>query len=92
MMASLMAAFLLCGGGYRMRWLLKQFGYYKFDYGFACGRHWLQIDGKVVAQTEGDDVYLRDGDIVRLVQGTIDASEWGDLNDREGKGDKRRTV
>lgn len=49
-----------------MRRLLKYFGFYKIDYGFATGRHWIEIDGKVIAQTSGDDVWLRDEDVHRL--------------------------
>jgi hypothetical protein len=49
-----------------MNWLLRLFGYYKIDYGYACGRHWIEIDGKVIAQTSGDDVWLRDEDVHRL--------------------------
>jgi hypothetical protein len=54
-----------------MRRFLKLFGYYKIDYGFSCGRHWIEIDGKVVAQTPGDDVWLRDEDVAALVKGTL---------------------
>lgn len=46
--------------------VLAHFGYYKITYGFACGRHWMEINGKVVAQTAGDDVYLRDEDVRKL--------------------------
>jgi len=31
--------------------ILRRFGYLKVDYGFACGRHWLSIDGKTICQT-----------------------------------------
>lgn len=56
--------------------IFKRFGYYRIDYGFACGRHWMSIDGKVIAQTSGDDVYLPDEDVRRLVISTIGAPEW----------------
>lgn len=49
-----------------IRWLLRKFGYYKCDYGFACGRHWISIDTKVIAQTSGDDFYLPDETIHAL--------------------------
>lgn len=55
---------------------LRAIGFYRIDYGFSCGRHWMSIDGKVVAQTHGDEVRLRDEDIVGLVKGTIGAPEW----------------
>lgn len=61
-----------------IRALLRRFGYYKINYGFACGRHWLEIDGKIIAQTDGDDVYMRDADVCDLVRGTIGAPEWAD--------------
>jgi len=48
-----------------IRWLLKKFGYYHMNYGFACGRHWLSIDGRIIAQTPGD-IWLRDEDCHRL--------------------------
>ena len=46
--------------------ILRKHGYLKCDYGFACGRHWVAIDGKVIAQTQGDDCWLRDEDVHRL--------------------------
>ena len=59
-----------------IRWILRQFGFYKIDYGLACGRHWMEIDGQVIAQTESDAVWLRDEDVVWLVKGTLGAPEW----------------
>lgn len=47
--------------------LLRKFGYYTIDYGFATGRHWIAIDGKIIAQTAGDDVWLRDEDVERII-------------------------
>lgn len=26
-----------------IEWLLRRFGYYRIDYGFATGRHWLTV-------------------------------------------------
>ena len=48
------------------------------DYGFSCGRHWIKINGKVIAQTPGDDVWLRDEDIVKLGRAVIPgcAEHW----------------
>lgn len=54
-----------------IRWLLRQFGFYKIDYGFATGRHWLQIDGHMIAQS-GDEIWMRDEDVHRLVYTAID--------------------
>lgn len=44
---------------------------YTIDHGFACGRHWISIDGKVIAQTSGNDVFMRDEEISRLIDGVI---------------------
>ena len=49
-----------------IRKLLRLFGYYKIDYGFACGRYWVEIDGKTLAQTSGDDVWLRDEQVEKI--------------------------
>lgn len=53
-------------------WLLKLFGYYKIAYGVACDRHWMSIDGKVIAQSPGDDLWLKDEDIHALGYVTVD--------------------
>jgi hypothetical protein len=58
--------------------LLKYFSYYKIDYGFTCGRHWIMIDGKGIAQTPGDAVWLRDEDVHRLGYIVIDGCCWGE--------------
>lgn len=55
-----------------LRWLLKNIGYYRVDYGFSCGRHWLSIDGRTVAQTSGDHCYLPDEMVHEVVYYTID--------------------
>lgn len=52
-------------------WLLRKLGYYRVDYGFSCGRHWMSIDGHFIAQTPGD-IWLRDEDVHRVVYETID--------------------
>ena len=54
-----------------MRWFLRLFGYYKIDYGFSCGRHWISIDSVVIAQNPGD-LWLRDEDVHRLGYHLID--------------------
>ena len=40
--------------------LLKMFGYYKIDYGYSCGRHWVEIDGNLVAQSRDANLWLPD--------------------------------
>lgn len=52
-----------------IRKILKWFGYYQIDYGSSCGRHFLEIDGKIIAQTSGDDAYIID----EHAKGIIDA-------------------
>jgi len=61
-----------------LRKILKFFGYYKIDYGFACGRHWIEIDGNVIAQTSGDEVWLRDEDVHRIGYTILDKGEHWD--------------
>jgi hypothetical protein len=62
-----------------MRKILKRFGYLKVDYGFSCGRHWIEIDGNVIAQSSGDDVWMRDEDIHRLGYTVLDKGKyWSD--------------
>lgn len=61
--------------------LMKKFGYVKVNYGFACGRHWIEIDGKIIAQTNGDDVWLRDEDIHRLGYALFDHGRYWDYPD-----------
>lgn len=39
------------------------------------GRHWMSIDGKIIVQNSGDDVWLRDEDVQRLVYVTVDHGE-----------------
>lgn len=55
-----------------IRWILRKFGYYKIRYGFSCGRHWIEIDGKTMAQTPGDAIWLRDEDVQRIGYVAID--------------------
>lgn len=57
-------------------WLLRKFGYHHIDYGFSCGRHWMSIDGKTIAQTSGDSVWLRDEDVHQLVYHTVDGGRY----------------
>ena len=70
---------------------LRKRGYLKVDYGFACGRHWIEIDGKVIAQTGGDDVWLRDEDVHRIGYAILDhGKHWYEpdepINYRHNKG------
>lgn len=58
--------------------VMRRAGYYEIDYGFSCGRHWISIDGKVIAQTEGDDIYLKDEDIRKI--GQIILGVWDKKN------------
>ena len=69
--------------GRLVRRFLRRFGYLKVDYGCACGRHWVEIDGKVIAQSSGDDVWMRDEDVHRLGYAIIDhGKHWGAPNNR----------
>ena len=40
----------------------------KIDWGFSCGRHFITINDKVIAQTEGDDIWLKDEDVKRIIE------------------------
>ena len=46
------------------------------DYGVSCGRHWIRIGDKVIAQTSGDDFWMLDNDIRRLAIAIIPNCEW----------------
>ena len=59
-----------------IRALLCLFGFYHIDYGFACGRHWMSIDGKIIAQTKGDDCWMRDEDVHRLITCVDKSKHW----------------
>lgn len=63
--------------------ILRYFGYYKIDYGFSCGRHWISIGGKILAQTPGDAVWMRDEDVHRLAYIVIDGCVWSEPFDWE---------
>ena len=56
--------------------ILRWFGYVSIDYGFSCGRHWVEIDGKMIAQTPGNDFWMRDEDIRRLAIAVIEGCRW----------------
>jgi hypothetical protein len=59
--------------------VLRRFGYLKCDYGFSCGRHWVEIDGRTVAQTSGDDCWMRDEDVHRLGYVCMDRGKHWDV-------------
>lgn len=59
-----------------IRWLLRKLGYVSIDYGFSCGRHWVAIDGKVIAQTSGDDFWLEDAQIRRMAIAVVPGCVW----------------
>jgi hypothetical protein len=59
-----------------IRALLRWLGYVSIDYGYACGRHWVEIDGKVIAQTHGDDLWMKDEEIRRLAIAVIPGCVW----------------
>ncbi len=61
--------------------ILRRFGYYKCDYGFSCGRHWISIDDKIICQTSGDDVWMRDEDVHRLGYICFDHGKFWDKPD-----------
>ena len=48
----------------------------KIDYGFSCGRHWIKIDGKMIAQTPGDDVWMKDEDVCDLARAIVPGCIW----------------
>jgi hypothetical protein len=62
-----------------VRRFLRRFGYLKVDYGFACGRHWVEIDGTVISQTSATHVWLRDDDVHRLGYAIIDHGKHWDM-------------
>ena len=56
--------------------ILRKFGYLKCDYGFSCGRHYIVIDGLVIAQSTGDDVWLKDEDVHRMGYVLLDKGKF----------------
>jgi hypothetical protein len=59
-----------------IRALLRWFGYVSIDYGFSCGRYWVEIDGKVIAQTPGDDLWMKDNDVRLLAMAVAPGCVW----------------
>lgn len=62
--------------GRLVRRVLRSFGYFKIDYGFSCGRHWIEIDGYTVAQFSGVDCWLRDEDVHRFGYVCLDRGKY----------------
>lgn len=58
--------------------MLRSLGYLKCDYGFACGRHWVEIDGYVLAQVSGEACPLRDEDVHRIGYVCLDHGKYWD--------------
>lgn len=48
----------------------------KIDHGFSCGRHWISINGVMIAQTQGNDVWMRDADVCDLARAIISGCTW----------------
>lgn len=67
-----------------LRSILRRFGYIKTDFGFTCGRHYLIVDGKTIAQTPGDDIWMKDGDIRDLGRAIVPGCKqvWIEPTDR----------
>lgn len=55
---------------------LRNLGYVKIRAGYSCGRHFIVIDGKVIAQTQGDDVWMRDEDVCDLARAIVPGCDW----------------
>lgn len=59
-----------------VRQILKWFGYYKVDYGYSCGRHWIEIDGITISQTHGfNNIWMSDSDVHRIGYLVFDKGE-----------------
>lgn len=48
----------------------------KIDYGVSCGRHWMKINDVMIAQSQGDDVWMRDADVCDLARAIIPDCNW----------------
>ncbi len=46
------------------------------EHGFSCGRHWIRINGVMIAQTQGDDVWMRDADVCDLARAIVPGCTW----------------
>lgn len=50
-----------------MTWLLRKLGFYKIEWGYACGRAFIRIDGKTIAHTSGDDVFCQNETVAEII-------------------------
>lgn len=66
-----------------MRFWEKKGQKVNIDYGFSCGRHWISINDKVIAQTPGDDFCMPDEEIRKLAIAVIPNCVWKTTN-KEG--------
>lgn len=48
----------------------------KIEHGFSCGRHWIKINDVMIAQTQGDDVWMRDEDVCDLARAIVPDCKW----------------
>lgn len=48
----------------------------KIEHGFSCGRHWIKINDVMIAQTQGDDVWMRDADVCDLARAIVPGCTW----------------
>lgn len=37
------------------------------DWGFSCGRHWISINGRMIAQTTGDECCIPDEAVKEII-------------------------
>lgn len=65
---------------------LRKLGYVKIEHGFSCGRHYIIIDGKTIAQTPGDDIWMRDEDVCDLARAIVPDCTWEKALRVEGPG------
>jgi hypothetical protein len=59
--------------------VLGRVGYIRASYGFATGRHWIILDGKMIYQGVNADVRMRDQDVHKLGYCVLDKGKhWTD--------------
>lgn len=65
-----------------MRAILRHFGFLKVQYGYALNRHYIAIDGHMLADSQGAEVRLPEIDVVRLGRAVIPgcAQAWCEPN------------
>jgi hypothetical protein len=47
----------------------------EINYGLSCGRNWIEIDGKMIYQADGADLYMKDEDVAKLIKVLCDP-DW----------------